>query len=208
MGLNEGLKVMKNVLLSLVIVLGGLALPAWADEQTELLFVQTAQGVVFQEGSPATLTLKNVSPSVVFFSDRPKRIAGHVSLTGFLAAWAEGSDSFAEDPPNANLSIVDGKTINNTVVELMNPTYDGTDLTYEVVEISGNLPASGGISSLFIDGLFGGGVLRSGGRGAALGAIGGAIAGNAGKGAAIGAAVGIVGGAIRDNQERNQYYQY
>lgn len=83
---------MKNVLLSLVVILGGMAAPLWANEQVELLFVQTAEGVTFKSGSPATLTLKNVSPSVVFFSDRPKRMAGHVSMKGFLAAWRTCQD--------------------------------------------------------------------------------------------------------------------
>jgi hypothetical protein len=75
--------------------------PVYAEPNSttspDLLFVQSAEGVVF-EGE--TLTLKGVSPAVVFFSDRPQRSAGHVDLPGFLKAWNEGTDSFAEDPPN------------------------------------------------------------------------------------------------------------
>ena len=127
-----------------------------------------------------TLTLKNVSPAVIFFSDRPQRIAGHIKLSSFMQAWNEGSDSFAEDPPNANLSTVNRDSINNVVVELINPRVSGDDLIYDIRVLEGEVPATGGMSSLFIDGLFAGGALRSGGRGAALGAIGGAIAGSAG----------------------------
>ena len=59
----------------------------------------------------------------------------------------------------------------------------------------------------------GGGMLRSGARGAALGAIGGAIGGDAGKGAAIGAAVFGAGrllhnlAAGRRNDEREADWQ-
>lgn len=102
--------------------------------------------------------------------------------------FAIGKDSFAADPPNANLSIVGGAGIRNSVVELKNPRYDGTNLSYEIKVTDGDLPSSGGTTALFIDGRFSGGAMLSGARSAGLGALGGAIAGNAGAGAAIGAA--------------------
>ena len=39
------------------------------------------------------LTLNGV-PSVIYFSDRPARIAGHMSLSSFIKMWNKGSDSF------------------------------------------------------------------------------------------------------------------
>lgn len=198
------MSVVKNILCAAT-GLAWLAAPAGASEPAELLFVQSADSMRVHAG---VLTLKNVSPSVVFFSDRPKRMAGHVEMSGFLKAWGEGKDSFADDPPNANLSIVGGGAIKNTVVELKNPRYDGTNLSYDIKVINGDLPSSGGTTALFIDGLFSGGGLLSGARGAGLGAIGGAIAGNAGAGAAIGAAVGVLGGAIKEQNQQSQYYQY
>ena len=171
-----------------------------ADEPIELLFIQNAQEVAF---GPKTMTLKGVSPSVIFFSDRPNRVAGHVVLSGFLQAWEEGADSFAEDPPNAGVSIVDEGKITDVIVTLSNPRHEGNDLTYDVQVIEGEAPQSGGVTALFIDGLFSGGALQSGGRGAALGAIGGAIGGDAGKGAAIGAAVGALGGAMEERSGGN-----
>ncbi len=210
----------KITIITIVISLlsGAFIAPVLAEDssqQAELLFVQSAEAMSF-EGK--TLTLKNVSPAVIFFSDRPQRIAGHIKLSSFMQAWNEGSDSFAEDPPNANLSTVNRDSINNVVIELINPRVSGDDLVYDIRVLEGEVPATGGMSSLFIDGLFAGGALRSGGRGAALGAIGGAIAGNAGKGAAIGAAIGLVGGAIQENEEENDcrydryrdcdYYRY
>ena len=185
---------MKNLTLALPIAMLASVTPVYAqpkpDTQMELLFVQNAAAVVFENG---TLTLKGVSPSVIFFSDRPKRVAGHVALPGFLDAWDEGKDSFAEDPPNAALSIVGDGTVTSVIVEIANPQLQGDDLSYEIVQtLEGELPATGGISSLFIDGLFSESEKKGAGRGAVTGAIFGAAAGDAGKGAAIGAGVGLL----------------
>ena len=67
-----------------------------------------------------TLTLNGV-PTVIYFSDRPDRVAGHLSLEKFVESWNRGSDSFKADPPNATLTFsVEVKGIyRNVVVELM-----------------------------------------------------------------------------------------
>jgi len=166
-----------------------------------LLFVQNAEGFSYDKAGN-TLTLEGVGPAVTYFADRPYRIAGHVLLPGFLQLWNEGSDSFKNDPPNATLSIFDGSDVNSAVIEIADPKFENNQLTYTVVRVlEGDLPASGGVSSLFIDGLFDGGALGGGLKGAAGGALIGAISGDAGKGAAIGAAVGIVGGAVKKSQK-------
>ena len=71
-------------------------------QMPQFLFVQNAKGVVFEKG---TITLKGVSPTTLFFSDRPMRIAGHLTTEEYIQMWGEGKDSFASDPPNATLSI-------------------------------------------------------------------------------------------------------
>jgi hypothetical protein len=43
-------------------------------DEVNLLFVQTANGAALADG---VLRLNNVSPSTLFFSDRPDRITGH-----------------------------------------------------------------------------------------------------------------------------------
>jgi len=53
-----------------------------------------------------TLTLNGV-PNVIYFSDRPARNAGHLSLRKFVESWNKGSDSFKADPPNATLSVLE-----------------------------------------------------------------------------------------------------
>lgn len=165
-----------------------------------LLFVQSAARVTYDSAS-SSLTLEGVSPVVTFFTDRPARLAGHMLLSGFVKMWGQGDDSFDQDPPNAALSVLEeGKgEVHNAVVTLYSPRMNEGRLTYRVKVLEGELPATGGASSLFIDGL-----LQGGGRGAALGAVGGAIAGDAGKGAAIGAAMGATKSFL-DRPRRRRY---
>jgi len=125
--------------------------PDEADPSSEAsyLFVQNAHGV---ESTAGTLTLKMVSPTTVYFADRPVRIAGHGSTADFLKLWGEGDDSFDADPPNATLSLIDGeREIEDVVVTLSNPRLEGVDLTYDIRTLEGTLPKAGGAAALFID---------------------------------------------------------
>jgi hypothetical protein len=94
-----------------------------------------------------------LSPTTLFFSDRPVRIAGHYRTEEYLDFWKKGPDSFLKDPPNATLSVFQkGKDeLSDVVVTLRNPRVSGSDITYDVVVISGTLPQAGGPVSLFID---------------------------------------------------------
>ena len=92
------------VLLLLLLGLAGLedssAQDAEQEKSVSLLFVVT--------GSSGSLTgdeliLRDVS-SVIFFSDRPERLAGQLSIEEFLNMW-ELSD-FSGVPPNADLNAV------------------------------------------------------------------------------------------------------
>src|SRR5436309_10791060 len=69
--------------------------------KVEMLFVQSASGASLAKGR---LTLTGVAPTTVFFSDRPRRIAGHVATQEMIPLWSEGQNSFLKDPPNATLS--------------------------------------------------------------------------------------------------------
>ena len=62
-----------------------------STKATEFLFLQTAKDIAYKDG---VLTLQDVSPVTVFFSDRPQRIVGHVRNDLFLKKWTEGSNSF------------------------------------------------------------------------------------------------------------------
>jgi hypothetical protein len=127
--------------------------PAAAPMMAQLLFVQNAAGVEIGAAGK-TLTLKNFSPTTLFFSDRPVRIAGHYRTDEYLQFWKAGPDSFLKDPPNATLSVFEkGKDeLADVVVTLRNPRVSGNDLTYDITVISGTLPKPGmGPASLFID---------------------------------------------------------
>jgi hypothetical protein len=119
-----------------------------APKMADFLFVQSAKGVVYENGK---MTLKGVSPLTVAFSDRPERIAGHLSTKEFIPFWSEGKDSFLKDPPNADVSIFDGGKVTNVVVVLSNPVLSGEDLAYDIKIIEGQMPAEGGLASVFID---------------------------------------------------------
>jgi hypothetical protein len=118
----------------------------------ELLFVQSAAGVEI-DAAKKTMTLKGLSPTTLFFSDRPVRIAGHYRTEEYLQFWKAGPDSFLKDPPNATLSVFEkGKEeMSDVVVTLRNPRVSGNEITYDVAVISGTLPKGGGPASLFID---------------------------------------------------------
>ena len=127
--------------------------PAAAPVMAQLLFVQNAAGVEVGAGG-RTLTLKGVSPTTLFFSDRPVRIAGHYRTEEYLQFWKGGPDSFLKDPPNATLSVFEkGKDeLADVVVTLRNPRVSGSDLTYDITVVAGALPKPGiGPASLFID---------------------------------------------------------
>jgi hypothetical protein len=127
--------------------------PAAAPVMAQLLFVQNAARVEVGAGG-RTLTLKGVSPTTLFFSDRPVRIAGHYRTEEFLQFWKGGPDSFLKDPPNATLSVFEnGKDeLSDVVVTLRNPRVSGNDMTYDITVIGGALPKPGiGPASLFID---------------------------------------------------------
>jgi hypothetical protein len=93
-------------LLAIFILLLGLGLTACGDNATEpsWMFVVNADEAAL---SNDTLTLAGVSPQVIAFTDRPDRLFGSVSMEELADVWAQGADSFEDDPPNA---IVDGTT--------------------------------------------------------------------------------------------------
>jgi hypothetical protein len=123
------------------------------DQKIQLLFVQNAAGVAFNK-QQGTMRLVKITPSTLFFSDRPVRIAGHVHTKAeFLPMWGESADSFVTDPPNATVSILEpGKPdLANIVVKLMKPRMEGNDLVYDVTVLEGTPPKTGGATAVFID---------------------------------------------------------
>jgi len=120
-------------------------------ETEESMFVQTAQGL---ESTNETLTLRGVTPSTLYFSDRPKRVVGHMSTADFVDLWAIGDNSFESDPPNAVLSFLEsGAGVpDDVVIVLKQPELDGGgELTYSIQVLDGSVPQYAGPVTLFID---------------------------------------------------------
>jgi hypothetical protein len=129
----------------------GLAQAAEEPPKTaDFLFVQSSKGMTFEKAANK-LTLTGVSPVTVFFTDRPERIAGNMKTTDFLPFWSEGKDSFKSDPPNADVSLLGGGKLRQTIVVLQDPALEADNLTYTVKLLQGEMPASGADVSMFID---------------------------------------------------------
>ena len=126
---------------------------AISSQKVELLFVQNSTGIEYDKAK-GTLRMKNIGRSTLFFTDRPVRMAGHYHTRDeFLKLWSEGPDSFAKNPPNATLSILEvGKAdLQNAVINLRNPRMQGKDLIYDITLIEGTVPQAAGDAVLFID---------------------------------------------------------
>jgi len=119
-------------------------------EADESMFVQTAQGVTSDNG---TITLQGVTPSTLYFSDRPQRVVGHLSTSDFVDLWGEGENSFETDPPNAVLAFLEpgDTTPEDAVIVIKEPLLEHGDLTYSIEVLEGTVPARAGPVTLFID---------------------------------------------------------
>ncbi len=118
------------------------------SKEVQYMFVQNADGINM---SSEQLTLQKVSQTTIFFSDRPERIAGHMTTADFVDEWNKGENSFADDPPNAVLSVFSEDNISDVVLELNNPRLEGLNLVYDIKLVEGEMLSSGGATSIFID---------------------------------------------------------
>ena len=119
-------------------------------ETEESMFVQTARGIT---SDGATLTLRDVTPSTLFFSDRPQRVVGHMTTAEFVELWGEGDNSFEADPPNAVLSFLEpgADAPTDAVIVIKNPSLTDGQLSYSVDLLEGTVPNEAGPVTLFID---------------------------------------------------------
>jgi hypothetical protein len=134
----------------MVLALGACANDDISSKNIEWLFVQNAQSVTLANG---LLTLEGISPTTLFFSDRPEKIAAHGLTSEFVTFWSTGggSDNFEKSPPNANLAIVSEDGAEDVVMTLKNPRLVGDTLRYDVAVIEGRENVQGGPCSLFVD---------------------------------------------------------
>ena len=120
-------------------------------ETEESMFVQTAENI---DSDGQTITLRGITPSTLYFSDRPKRVVGHMTTGDFVDLWAIGDNSFETDPPNAVLAFLkpDADAPDDAVVVLKEPNLDDAgDLSYSIEVLEGTVPTHAGPVTLFID---------------------------------------------------------
>ena len=68
-----------------------------------------------------------------------------------MSFWSDGKNSFLSDPPNADISILEGSTLHQIIAVLRDPVLQGNSLNYTVKLLSGDVPAAGADVSVFID---------------------------------------------------------
>jgi hypothetical protein len=86
------------IALSGALLLSGLLLARAEENKVQLMFVQTADDL---KADANTLRLVNVGQQTLYFSDRPVRVAGHLTMPAYMDEWkaGEGPDNFSSDPP-------------------------------------------------------------------------------------------------------------
>lgn len=182
---------MKKIYSVLVLSLGlvGTAMAATAAKAAapvSILYVQTAKTAILTAN---TLTLNDVSPHTLWFTDRPARKYGVMSTRTFIQRWNANTDnqSFKAVPPNAAVvdAMVQYQDVHEVtsdqelVVTLDQPTYNASShtLIYQVKYLKSTdavkLPQTMDHPHVFIDswatGLQGGG---SGGEPTSVSAYG------------------------------------
>lgn len=113
-------------------------------------YVQQAGSLAF-DGQ--TMTLSNLAPATIYFSDRPYRISGQVDNATFATFWDTPNGQFVGDPPNAAITVMGANMQGKPpiVVELNSAELDGSDMIYGVRVLSGELPSSASNVALFVD---------------------------------------------------------
>jgi hypothetical protein len=97
------------------------------DSRSNIFLQEGASGTFIQdESGNYTLTISNVIPYTIYFSDRPGKDSGFVPLDKFIA----GFNWDPANPPNAAIIIREGDEEEDAVIaQLTSPYYDETNQT-------------------------------------------------------------------------------
>ena len=119
--------------------------PDMAPADAVYVHVQTAKSLGVNLDS--RITLHGVAATTLRFSTRPHRLTGSTKTADFVSYWGEGDDTYAENPPNALLSVADGADVSNAIVILSDPQLSDGDLSYAIDISDGSLvPADGPVT--------------------------------------------------------------
>lgn len=141
---------MKKLLIALLLFfpLTFTAVAKPTQSQTNDLLIQTAPQAQLQLTNAANtylLKLSHVSHFVIYFTDRPARSTGVISLSEYLKKWNDSANkeaTFQKNPPNAAISGIKGFFTDKPlhfVLTLSNPVYNTKDnsLTYVAHSLQG-----------------------------------------------------------------------
>ncbi len=128
-------------------------------QKVSLLFVLRAEtAVIAKDDSGYTLTLEGIDNKVLYFADRPVRLAGFITMDNLMNDWAKGANSFQDNPPNAafvhgNLKTNDKGMAAATPLELMNPVASVNGWMFRLKSLDGTISmGTYNRVSVFIDG--------------------------------------------------------
>ena len=116
-----------------------------SKQKASFLFVLRADtGVITKTDGGYTLTLKDMDNKVLYFSDRPVRKAGFITMTQLMGDWAKGNNSFKANPPNAAIVHAALKTNEKGIaqaipVELTNPVISANEWTFNLKDLQGKI---------------------------------------------------------------------
>ena len=116
-----------------------------AKHKASFLFVLRADtGVITKSDGVYTLTLKGLDEQVLYFSDRPVRVAGFITVSQFMSDWAAGNNSFKANPPNAAIVHAALKTNAKEIaqalpVELTHPAVTIEGLSFQLKDLQGKM---------------------------------------------------------------------
>ncbi|KTC74481.1 hypothetical protein Lbir_0761 [Legionella birminghamensis] len=128
---------MKTLLGAVCLVVSSYAM---ASTQTNYMFFQSDSQAHLEKNADSsyTLTLQNPPNYLSYFSDRPARSTGLISLSDFLRLWQDKSvkDNFSEVPPNVAFAMMPstGKQ-QNFVAVVSDPQYSNNKVTYKLAVI-------------------------------------------------------------------------
>ena len=120
------------------------------DKSSSLMYVLNAGegNLVQNEAKNYTMTLSETSESIIWFTDRPERLADSVSTARFIDSWQKLG--FTDDPPNITMTLepADGTSNEMTIVAtLTDPVYDraaGTLTSQLLIVLEEDLRSNGG----------------------------------------------------------------
>lgn len=125
---------MCRLLLAAILASAILVPSAHAAEPGILYSIDARSATVSKAGKTHRLALP-ASTRVVWFSDRPARQAGTLTLRGLVGIWE--ASGFVEDPPNAAVILTHKGESRTHVVELTDPRATATKISFAFMAIPG-----------------------------------------------------------------------